>query len=59
MKKTKTKNNIFKLLIIITFILIAIIDILLIKRIEKLEADLNSSELKCLKYYEKTLEILK
>lgn len=59
MKKTKTKNNIFKILIIITFILIAIIDILLIKRIEKLEADLNSSELKCLKYYEKTLEILK
>lgn len=59
MKKTKNKNNIFKLLIIITFILIAIIDILLIKRIEKLEADLNSSELKCLKYYEKTIEILK
>lgn len=59
MKKTKTKNNIFKILVIIVFILIAIIDILLIKRIEKLEADLNSSELKCLKYYEKTIEILK
>ena len=59
MKKTKTKNNIVKILIIIAFILIAIIDILLIKRIEKLEADLNSSELKCLKYYEKTIEILK
>lgn len=59
MKKTKNKNNIFKLLIIITFILIAIIDILLIKRIEKLENELNTTEIKCLQYYEKTIEILK
>ena len=59
MKRQKTKNNILKILILIAFILIAIIDILIIKRIEKLEQDLNSSELNCLGYYEKTLEILK
>lgn len=57
--KKQRKNNIIKILIIIIFILIAITDILIIKRIQKLENDLNSSELKCLKYYEKTLEILK
>lgn len=59
MRKTKNKNNIAKILILITFILIAIIDILLIKRIEKLEIELNNAELRCLKYYEKTIEILK
>lgn len=57
--KKQRKNNIIKILIIIIFILIGITDILIIKRLEKLEQDLNSSELKCLKYYEKTLEILK
>ena len=60
MKKSKLKKaDIVKALFIIIFILIAITDFLIIKRLEKLEADLNSSELKCLKYYEKTLEILK
>lgn len=59
MRKKERKNNIIKAIIIIIFILIAIIDILLIKRIEKLETELNSTELKCLKYYEKTIEILK
>lgn len=59
MKKIKNKNNIFKIFILIIFILIAIIDILLIKRIEKLELDINNTELRCLKYYEKTIEILK
>lgn len=57
--KTKRKNNIIKTLILIIFILIGIIDILIIMKINKLEDDLNSSELKCLGYYEKTLEILK
>ena len=57
--KKQRKNNIVKILIIIIFILIGIIDILIISKIQKLENDLNSSELKCLKYYEKTLEILK
>lgn len=57
--KKERKNSIVKAIIIIIFILIAIIDILLIKRIEKLETELNSTELKCLKYYEKTIEILK
>ena len=59
MKKKERKNSIIKAIIIIIFILIAIIDILLIKRIEKLETELNSTELRCLKYYEKTIEILK
>lgn len=59
MKKIKNKTNIIKVLIIIIFILIGIIDILIISKLQKLEADLNSSELKCLKYYEKTIEILK
>ena len=57
--KTKRKNNIIKALLLIIFILIGIIDILIITKINKLEDDLNSSELKCLGYYEKTLEILK
>lgn len=59
MKKIKNKTNIIKILIMIIFILIGIVDILLIKRIEKLETELNSTELKCLRYYEKTIEILK
>ena len=60
MKKKKiNKLDIIKILFLIIFILIGIIDFLIIKRINKLEDDLNSSELKCLGYYEKTLEILK
>lgn len=57
--KKQRKNNIIKALLLIIFILIGIIDILIIMKINKLEDDLNSSELKCLGYYEKTLEILK
>lgn len=60
MRKNKLKkDDIFKILIITTFILIGIIDILLIKRIEKVEKQLNQTDSKCLKYYESALEILK
>lgn len=59
MKKIKNKINIVKILIMIIFILIAIVDILMIKRIKELEAGLNLTEIKCLKYYESAIEILK
>lgn len=60
MRKNKLKkDNIIKTLIIVIFILIAILDVLIIKRIEKVEKQLNQTDSKCLKYYESALEILK
>ena len=59
-KKIKiNKTDLVKILILIIFILIGLLDVLLIKRIENLEKTINETDNKCLKYYESAIEILK
>lgn len=53
------KIDLVKALIMIIFILIGITDVLIIKRLEKVEKQINETDFKCLKYYESALEILK
>ena len=61
MKKTKKINKvkIVKILITLIFILIAINNILIKIRLERLENIINETDSKCLRYYESALEILK
>ena len=59
MRKKINKLDIVKVLFLIIFILIGIIDFLLIKRINNLENEINKTDSKCLHYYESALEILK
>ena len=54
-----SKEDIVKALILIIFILIGLMDVLIIRRIEKVEKQINETDYKCLKYYESALDILK
>lgn len=58
MKKIN-KTDIVKALILLIFMLIGLVDVLIIKRIEKVEKQINETDSKCLRYYESALEILK
>lgn len=60
MKRNKIKHSdIVKGLILIIFILIGLLDVLLIRRIENLEKQIDETNNTCLRYYESSLEILK